>query len=137
MNDPFNKAMLSVDTEQQESQEKSSRVTHMPEHADTIPILKALGFKLDNPNLSEEQFSQLTALLYEYQDIFCADYENLPISELPPYQIKLTNDKPIRQKQYPLSPQHEMVMEKCGQTFAGKNCPTFRISLEFTCNIGS
>jgi hypothetical protein len=112
MNDPFNKAMLSVDTEQQESQEKSPRVTNMPEHADRIPILKALGLKLDNPNLTEEQFSQLTALLYEYQDIFCADYENLPISKLPPYQIKLTNDTPIRQKQYPLSPQQEMVMEK-------------------------
>jgi hypothetical protein len=112
MNDPFNKAMLSMDTEQQELQEKSPRVTNMPEHADRIPILKALGLKLDNPNLTEEQFSQLTALLYEYQDIFCADYENLPVSKLPPYQIKLTNDTPIRQKQYPLSPQQELVMEK-------------------------
>jgi hypothetical protein len=98
MNDPFNKAMLSVDTEQQESQEKSPKVTNVPEHADRIRILKALGLKLDNPNLTEEQFSQLTALLYEYQDIFCADYENLPISKLPLYQIKLTNDTPIRQK---------------------------------------
>jgi hypothetical protein len=112
LNDPFNKAMLSMDTEQHEAQETSPRRTHMPEHADRITILKALGLKLDNPNLSEEQFSQLTALLYEYQEIFCADYENLPISKLPPYQIKLTNDTPIRQKQYPLSPQHEKVMEK-------------------------
>jgi hypothetical protein len=112
MNDPINKAILSVDTEQQESQEKSPTVTNMPEHADRIPILKDLGLKLDNPNLTEEQFSQLTALLYEYQDIFCADYENLPILKLPPYQIKLTNDTPIQQKQYPLSPQQEMVMEK-------------------------
>jgi hypothetical protein len=112
LNDPFNKAMLSIDTEQHEAQETSPRRTHMPEHADRITILKALGLKLDNPNLSEEQFSQLTALLYEYQEIFCADYENLPISKLPPYQIKLTNDTPIRQKQYPLSPQHEKVMEK-------------------------
>jgi hypothetical protein len=111
VNDLFNKAMLSVDTEQQESQEKSPRVTHMPEHADRIPMLKTLGLKLDNPNLTEEQFSQLTALLYEYQDIFCADYENLTTSKLPPYQIKLTNDTPIRQKQNPLSPQQEMVME--------------------------
>jgi hypothetical protein len=69
-NDPFNKAMLSMDTEQQELQEKPPRVTNTPEHADRIPILKALGLKLDNPNLTEEQFSQLTALLYEYQDIF-------------------------------------------------------------------
>jgi hypothetical protein len=112
MNDPFNTARLSMDCEQQEVQEKSPRVTSMPEHADRIPILKALGLKLDNPNLTEEQFSQLTALLYEYQDIFCADYENLPISKLPPYQIELTNDTPIRRKQYPSSPQQELVMEK-------------------------
>jgi hypothetical protein len=57
MNDPFNKAMLSVDTEQQESHEKSPRVMNMPEHADRIPILKALGLKRDNPNLTEELFS--------------------------------------------------------------------------------
>jgi hypothetical protein len=112
MNDPFKKALLSMDTEQEELQEKSPRVTNMPQHADRIIILKALRLKMDNPNLTEEQFSQLTALLYEYQEIFYADYEILPISKLPSYQIKLTNDTPIRQKQYPLSPQQELVMEK-------------------------
>jgi hypothetical protein len=34
------------------------------------------------------------------------------LSNLPPYEIKLTTDKPIRQKQYPLSSQQEAVMEK-------------------------
>jgi hypothetical protein len=34
------------------------------------------------------------------------------MSNLPPYEIKLTTNVPIRQKQYPLSPQQEVVMEK-------------------------
>jgi hypothetical protein len=34
------------------------------------------------------------------------------MSNLPPYEIKLTSNVPIRQKQYPLSPQQEVVMEK-------------------------
>jgi hypothetical protein len=84
----------------------------MPEHADRLKLLNIKGLTFDNPDLTEEQFSQLTALLYEYQEIFCADYEQLPMSNLPPYEIKLTSNVPIRQKQYPLSPQQEVVMEK-------------------------
>jgi hypothetical protein len=34
------------------------------------------------------------------------------MSNLPPYEIKLTSSAPITQKQYPLSPQQEVVMEK-------------------------
>jgi hypothetical protein len=40
------------------------------------------------------------------------DYEQLPMSNLPPYEIKLTSNVPIKQKHYPLSPQQEVVMEK-------------------------
>jgi hypothetical protein len=84
----------------------------MPEDAERVILMNLKGLTFDNRNIAEEQFSQLTALLYEYQEIFCADYEQLPVSYLPPYEMKLTTDKPIRQKQYPLSPQQEAVMEK-------------------------
>jgi hypothetical protein len=67
---------------------------------------------LDNPNLTPEQFVQLTELLFQYQDIICSDYEQLPFSKLPPHELTLTDYTPIRQKQYPLSPQQEQVMEK-------------------------
>jgi hypothetical protein len=74
--------------------------------------LTSFGLKLDNTNLTPEQFAQLTELLFQYQDIFCSDCENLPESKLKPYELVLTDYTPIRQKQYPLSPQQEQVMEK-------------------------
>jgi hypothetical protein len=111
-NDPFNRAMLSIDEGCKTCETDTHRTVDMPEHADRVKLLNLKGLTFDNPDLTEEQFSQLTALLYEYQELFCADYEQLPESNLPPYEIKLTTDKPIRQKQYPLSPQQEAVMEK-------------------------
>jgi hypothetical protein len=110
--DPFNAAMLSIDDEQETCDKETRRTVQMPEHADRLKLLNIKGLTFDNPDLTEEQFSQLTALLYEYQEIFCADYEQLPMSNLPPYEVKLTSNTPIRQKQYPLSPQQEVVMEK-------------------------
>lgn len=62
--------------------------------------------------MTDEQFSQLSALLYEYQEIFRGENEPLPISKLPSYKLQLTDDTPMRQKRYPLSSQHECVMEK-------------------------
>jgi hypothetical protein len=112
VSDPFNAAMLSIDGEQETCDKETRRTVQMPEHADRLKLLNIKGLTFDNPDLTEEQLSQLTALLYEYQEIFCADYEQLPMSNLPPYEIKLTSNVPIRQKQYPLSPQQEVVMEK-------------------------
>jgi hypothetical protein len=74
--------------------------------------LEKLGLTFDESCLSQEQFSKLTALLFEYQEIFCSDVEQLPASTLPPYRINLTNSQPVRQKRYPLSPQHEKLLEQ-------------------------
>jgi hypothetical protein len=79
--------------------------------------LTSLGLKLDNTNLSLEQFVQLTELLFQYQDIFCSDYENLPESKFEPYELVLTDYTPVRQRQYPLSPQQEEVMEEYADKF--------------------
>jgi hypothetical protein len=112
MSDPFNVAMLSIDGEQKTCDKETCRTVQMPEHADRMKLLNIRGLTFDNPDLTEEQFSQLTSLLDEYQEIFCADCEQLPMSNSPPYEIKLTSNVPIRQKQYLLSSQQEVVMEK-------------------------
>jgi hypothetical protein len=112
VSDPFNAAILSIDGEQETCDKETRRTVQMPEHVDRLKLLNIKGLTFDNPDSTEEQLSQLTALLYEYQEIFCADYEQLPTSNLPPYEIQLTSNVPIRQKQYPLSPQQEVVMEK-------------------------
>jgi hypothetical protein len=41
-----------------------------------------------------------------------SDVEQLPASTLPPYRINLTNPQPVRHKRYPLSPQHEKLLEQ-------------------------
>jgi hypothetical protein len=38
----------------------------MPEHEERVKILTPLRLQLDNPNLTPEQFAQLTELLFQY-----------------------------------------------------------------------
>ena len=55
---------------------------------------------------------EVTALLYEFKDVFCTKHEELPISNLPPYHIKLRDTTPVRQKPYPMSTQAENMLEQ-------------------------
>ena len=110
--DPFNAAMLSVDISDKRPTDIGHSNKTVPSHEERIKILETKGLKLDGSPLDVGQFAQLTELLWEYQEIFCADYEQLPTSKLAPYHINLTNDQPIRQRQYPLTPQNERIMEK-------------------------
>jgi hypothetical protein len=110
--DPFNQAMLAAEAEPSADTPQSGPGHQIPEHSERVKALTSLGLKLDNTNLTPEQFAQLTELLFQYQDIFCSDYENLPESKLQPYELVLTDYTPVRQRQYPLSPLQEEVMEK-------------------------
>ena len=112
MNDPGNKAMLSLDAKDDLSIPVAQKQACNAPHEERVKFLQAKGLVFDNPNFSAEQLSQLSALLYEYQEIFCTEYEQLPLSNLPPYHINLTNDKLIRQKRYPLPPLQERILEQ-------------------------
>jgi hypothetical protein len=72
MNDPFNRAMLSIDEGCKTRETDTHGTVDMPEHADRVKLLNLKGLTFDNPDLTEEQFSQLTALFCEYQKLFCA-----------------------------------------------------------------
>jgi hypothetical protein len=85
--DPFNQAMLAPEVEPTTNASQSGRTQQIPEHDERVKVLTSLGLKLDNTNLTPEQFAQLTVVLFQYRDIFCL-------------------------RQYPLSPQQEEVMEK-------------------------
>ena len=52
-----------------------------------------------NPELSDEQKQQVLEILEEYQDVFT---ENPGLTNLIEHTIELTDDKPIRVKQYPM-----------------------------------
>jgi hypothetical protein len=110
--DPFNQAMLAVEVKTSTETSQAGQCQQIPAHEERVQVLTSLGLKLDNTNLTPEQFAQLTELLFQYQDIFCSDYENLPESKLQPYELVLTDYTPVRQRQYPLSPLQEEVMEK-------------------------
>ena len=112
MNDPGNRAMLSLDVNNDSSTSLAQKQVSNVPHEERVKFLQSKGLILDNPILSEEQLSQLSALLYEFQEILCAEYDQLPLSKLPPYHINLENDKPIRQKQYPLPPLQKRILEQ-------------------------
>jgi hypothetical protein len=95
--DPYNKAMLSMNVDDSPPPDTAVNKSKLPSHQERLKFLQTMGFPLDNTNLTEDQFSELTALLYQFQDIFCVDYEQLPVSKLPPCHINLQNTQPIRQ----------------------------------------
>jgi hypothetical protein len=112
LTDPFIWAMLCVDLPDNLQDENNVKVHSLPSHEERVRILESKGITLDNPNFTLYQFSELTALLFEYQGFFCSYYEQLPTSRLPPYRIELTNNRPVRQKRYPLPPQQERLLEQ-------------------------
>jgi hypothetical protein len=70
---PFNRALLCVDLPDNLQDENNVKVHSLPSHEERVRILESKGITLDNPNLTLDQFSDLTALLFEYQDLFCSD----------------------------------------------------------------
>jgi hypothetical protein len=112
LSDPGNRAMLSLDAEMSQNACQTLPEINLPPHEERMQFLKEKGLEIDNQNLTPEQLSQLSALLYEFEDVFCSEYDNLPVSSLPPYHIKLKDDRPIRQKRYPLPPLQEELLER-------------------------
>jgi RNase H-like domain found in reverse transcriptase/Reverse transcriptase (RNA-dependent DNA polymerase)/Integrase zinc binding domain/gag-polyprotein putative aspartyl protease/Integrase core domain len=111
MNDPETQRLLTMD--QQATTLPSKKNVVMPSHEERLNQLKKLGLSLENSNLTLDEFQQLTALLYEFREIFCNNVDELPISTLPEYTVPVDpNVKPIRQKRYPLPPIHERILEK-------------------------
>jgi hypothetical protein len=112
VNDPYNKAMLSMNVDDSPPPNTAVNKVKLPSHQEQLKFFQTMVFPLDNTNLIEDQFSEIAALLYQFQDIFCVGYEQLPVSKLPPCHINLQNTQPKRQKRYPLPPQQERVLEE-------------------------
>jgi hypothetical protein len=112
LNDPCNEVLLSIDLRHSAQDSVQNSKTELLSHEQRQEYLEKLGLTFDEMCLSPEQFFKQTALLFEYQEIFYSDVEQLPASTLPAYRINLTNPQPVRQKRYPLSPQHEKLLEQ-------------------------
>lgn len=108
VNEPLNRAMLLPHQVDNTVTEEISQLSF----EDKLKQLQQIGLMLNNENLSKEQKMQLVDLLFKYREIFCSEYENLPVSKLPPVHIEMKEPTVIRQKQYPLPFQSEIILEK-------------------------
>jgi len=68
----------------------------LPIHGERMKHLREIGLKLDNDNLTSDQWEQLSELLYSYRELFVSDITNLPASKLLPVKLELTDYTPIR-----------------------------------------
>jgi hypothetical protein len=88
LTDPETCRLLAIN--QHEDVAISESDAERPPHDERLTILREIGLVFSNDNLTLEEFRQLTALLYDYREMFCSDIDELPISTLPPYYCSYT-----------------------------------------------
>jgi hypothetical protein len=73
---------------------------------DKIKAIKAAGLQVDlaRKRLSEQEFKELVSLLCECKHLFITDDVDIPLSNLPPVNIPLLDDKPVRIKPHRIPP---------------------------------
>ena len=109
--DSDNRWLLSIN--QQLPSKTTCTDKHPLNHDEKVIHLRKLGLKLDNDNLTPDQFRRMVELLFEYREIFCSELQDLPLTNLKPYSIRLKPDvKPIRLRRYPLPPIQERILEE-------------------------
>jgi hypothetical protein len=87
---------------------------NQPPHEERIKVLKELGVDIDTAEVSTEDHEKLTALLYRYKGLFASDLEGVGRSNLTPHDIMLTDETPIRVKQFRQPPHmQEVIKEHC------------------------
>ena len=70
--------------------------------------LEQIGIKLDNDILTTEETEELMDVLIDNKDLFATDISQLvECSSLPPFEIHLRDQKPIRQHSYRQTPEAE------------------------------
>jgi hypothetical protein len=90
-------------------------------HSQKFEYLQKIGIPFKDTKLNNEQMEKLVNLLYKYKHIFAESYTQLPGSDLIQHEIRVTSEKPIRQRYYRLAPFLERELqrqcdelEKCG-----------------------
>jgi len=84
---------------------------NVPSHAERLKYLTELGIKIGTDVCTAQELEQLTALLYNFRDIFAVDYKDVPLSNITPHTIPLLNDKPVTQRRFRYSPAQERELD--------------------------
>jgi hypothetical protein len=86
-----------------------------------LEYLKGLGITFKDTKLDSNQMEKLVDLLCKYKHIFAESFTQLPGSDLIEHEIKVTSERPIRQRHYCLASFLEKELqrqcdepEKCG-----------------------
>jgi hypothetical protein len=90
-------------------------------HSQKLEALQGIGIPFKDTKLNSEQMEKLVNILYKYKHIFAENLTQLPGSDLIQHEIKVTSERPIRQRQYRLAPflEEELQrqcdeLERCG-----------------------
>ena len=114
LSDPFNADVISGIDQTSKVAVSSISQTHIPSHNERIKILqqRGLDLTLTKQNLTDAQYEQMSALLFNYAELFITDLDHLPCSKLPPVQVELSSDRPVYQRQFRQSPHLEAALQK-------------------------
>ena len=91
---------------------ESSKTDDMPDHDTRLEYLRSCGIQIGTDVLNDDEFQELTALLYSYRDIFATDYKDVPAADIPPHEIVLTDNKIVNERRFRYNPAQERLLEE-------------------------
>ena len=74
--------------------------------------LEAKGLDIKIDGLTKDQFEQFCRLLHKNLDVFASSVFDMPGTDLVEHRIELTDTRPIRQRQYRMSPEMQKEMAR-------------------------
>jgi len=90
-----------------------SEAHSLPAHEERMKHLREIGLKLDNDNLTSDQWEQLSELLYSYYSIELFDSDiKLLASKLIPVKLELTDYTPVHLRQFKQTLAMEQQLQK-------------------------
>jgi hypothetical protein len=102
--DSVNRKTLNPGTFNKFNSVNTTETTDHVTHEEKLHTLQALGISFKDTVLEHADMVKMCNFLYKNRDLFATDMTQLPPSNLPAMKIELTDYKPIRQKQYRMSP---------------------------------
>ncbi len=92
--------------------EQRDLATKTYEHKFNTVIQQGIQLEQAKSHLSDAQFTELVDLLYVYHKVFITSDEDLEVARLPPMNIHLKDEVPVRCKPFRLSPELDAVLHK-------------------------
>ena len=120
--DPINSVMFEKQHRKAPRTEINS-ITEMtiPPHHERVKALEEIGLDISQADLDATNYGKLTALLYEFKSQFAKDGAGVVRSNLTPHEIILTDETPIRVKQFRQPPHLQDTIRKHCQELHAAN----------------